>query len=280
LSLVKTAKEIWGARELVNQFVRRDLTVRYHQAVMGFAWALVNPALVVMSGLIIRFAFAKLSGRPLELGDASTLAIKAIPWSFFAGAMSLATVSIVSHANLIGKVYFVRETLPIATVLGQAFDTAIGTASVTLALLVFGFGFSAQALWVIPVTFFLLLFTMGCALLLSCANLFFRDVKYLVQILISFGLFLTPVFFGPEALGPRGAIAMLLFPIATFIQAIGLSVGQGLSLSTEQFVNVQGVETMVWSPWLLAYGAVISICTLLAGLVLFRKFSARFAEAA
>ncbi len=280
MSLVKTATEIWGARELVNQFVRRDLTVRYHQAVMGFAWALVNPALVVMSGLIIRFAFAKLSGRPLELGDASTLAIKAIPWSFFAGAMSLATVSIVSHANLIGKVYFVRETLPIATVLGQAFDTAIGTASVTLALLAFGFGFSAQALWVIPVTFFLLLFTMGCALLLSCANLFFRDVKYLVQILISFGLFLTPVFFGPEALGPRGAIAMLLFPIATFIQAIGLSVGQGLSLSTEQFVNVQGVETMVWSPWLLAYGAVISICTLLAGLVLFRKFSARFAEAA
>ncbi len=280
MSLVKTASEIWGARELVNQFVRRDLTVRYHQAVMGFAWALVNPALVVMSGLIIRFAFAKLSGQPLELGDASALAIKAIPWSFFAGAMSLSTVSIVSHANLIGKVYFVRETLPIATVLGQLFDTSIGTVSVAIALLAFGFEFSAQALWVLPVTLFLLLFTMGCALLLSCANLFFRDVKYLVQVLISFGLFLTPVFFGPEALGPRGAMAMLLFPIATFIQAIGLSVAEGRSLATEQFVNVQGIETMVWSPWFLVYGALVSVCTLLAGLVLFRKFSARFAEAA
>ena len=247
---------------------------------MGFAWALVNPALVVMSGLIIRFAFARLSGRPLELGDASALAIKAIPWSFFAGALTLSTASIVSHANLIGKVYFVRETLPIATVLGQAFDTAIGTASVTIALLVFGFGFSAQALWALPVAAFLMLFTMGCALLLSCANLFFRDVKYLVQVLISFGLFLTPVFFGPEALGPKGAIAMLLFPIATFIQAFGLSVAQGRSLSTEQFVNVQGIETLVWSPWLLVYGALISVCTLVLGLLLFRKFSARFAEAA
>ena len=108
------------------QFVRRDLTLRYVQAVMGFAWALFMPLLIVGAGMIFRIVLSTLANSPLEGKSILSLAAKALPWAFFSGALSTATSSIIGNSNLISKVYFPREVLPLSTVIAQSPDLVVG----------------------------------------------------------------------------------------------------------------------------------------------------------
>jgi lipopolysaccharide transport system permease protein len=270
--------DLWSARELVLQFVRRDLTVRYSQSSMGVLWAILNPALVVLSGLMIRLAISRMGGAPLDASAAADLALRALPWSFFAGALTVSTASIVAHASLIGKVFFVREAVPVSSVIGQSLDSLIGCVAVSVMLAALGFDFSLRLLWLLPTALCLVVFTMGVALVLSCANLFFRDVKYLVQVFVTFGLFLTPVFFGPEALGQRGSQMMLLFPVATFVQAFGVVARLDNTLMSTVSVATKDATVVVWTPWHAGYLMLVSMLMLVVGFVTFRRFSGRFAE--
>src|SRR5690349_12873475 len=219
-SLFAVVREVWDARDLVMQFVRRDITLRYTQAVMGFAWALLMPLLVVGAGMMFRIVLATISNNPLEGATIASLAAKALPWAFFSSALSMATQSIIGNSNLIGKVYFPREVLPLSTVIAQSPDIVVGLVVVAVIMPFVGAHLSWSGLWVFIVLPLLLLFTTGCALLLSCANLFYRDVKYIVQVLLNFGVFATPVFFEPQMLGPKGSTIMMLLPLSPFVQAM------------------------------------------------------------
>jgi lipopolysaccharide transport system permease protein len=277
VSIPRIIRDVWTSRELIGQFVRRDLTVRYSQASMGVLWAILNPALVVMSGLLIRLAMSQAAGAKLDGAIAVSIAIRSLPWTFFAGAMALSTASIVSHSNLISKVFFVREAVPLSSVIGQLVDTTIGSAMMVVVVLLIGTPLSVEWLWIVPCAVMLVLFTTGVSLILSCANLFFRDVKYLVQVAINFGLFATPIFFGPEMLGQRGAQLMLLFPVALFVQGFGIA-SESKSLLRQHDVVVHGQSVVTWPVWGLPYLLAVSVITLALGLVVFRKFSGRFAE--
>ncbi len=273
-------RELWRSRDLVYQFVLRDLTIRYVQAVMGFAWALLMPVLIVGAGVIFRLVVSTLSGKPMEGSSVASLAVKALPWAFFSGAISLSTQSILAHANLIGKIYFPRESLPIASVLAQSVDLLIGLAIVLLVIPFLGVNLGLTALWGLPVMFALMLFTVGCALIFSCANLFFRDVKYLVQVVLNFGVFATPVFFEPQLLGPVGSKIMMRLPLSPFIEAIDLAVVHNTNLLHPVLLMTPKGMVEVWAPWMLVYMAALSIGCFWAGLRVFRSASAKFAEMA
>src|SRR5438045_9003577 len=148
-SVASIIAEVWDARDLVMQFVLRDLTIRYTQAIMGFAWALLMPLLIVGAGMMFRVVVSTLSNTPLEGSSIASLAAKALPWAFFAGALSTATQSIIGNANLIGKVYFPRESLPLATVLAQSPDLVVGLVMLTIILPFIGVLLSWAALWVV-----------------------------------------------------------------------------------------------------------------------------------
>lgn len=272
--------ELWGARDLVMQFVMRDITVRYTQAVMGFAWALLMPLLIVGAGTVFRIAVSTLSSQPVEGFGIASLAVKALLWAFFSAGLQAATLSILAHANLLGKVYFPREALPIATVLAQCLDLSVGLVVLAIALPFFGVPLTWNLLWAPLLLVLLISFTIGCALILSCANLFYRDVKYIVQVLLNFGVFATPVFFEPQMLGVKGAAIMLRLPLSPFIQGIDLAVVRGHNLLQPLALATPKGLVDVWSPWLLAYAATTSILLLFGGLRMFRTASRRFAEMA
>lgn len=281
VSVARIAEELWAARDLVEQFVRRDITIRYTQAVMGFAWAILTPLLVVFAGLIMRYIMARASNEPLSSQSFAALAVKAIPWSFFSGAISMATVSVLAQAGLIGKVYFARETLPFASVLTQAFDSLIGAVAVAVLLVAIGIKVTLAIVWVPVLALLLLAFTLGLSLILSCANLFFRDVKYLVQVVLTFGVFVTPVFFEPYALGARGARFFYLQPLTPLFEGFRLSIVEGHNLLTTRWHALPNGETIIeWSPWMLAYAVVWSFGLLWLGARIFRRGSTRFAEVA
>ena len=279
-SVAAIIAEVWDARDLVMQFVIRDVTIRYTQAVMGFAWALLMPLLIVGAGMMFKVVVATLSNTPLEGSSIASLAAKALPWAFFAGAISTATQSIIGNANLIGKVYFPRESLPLATVLAQSPDLIVGLVMLTIILPFIGVSLSWAALWVVVMILLLITFTVGFALLLSCANLFFRDVKYIVQVVLNFGVFATPVFFEPQMLGRKGAAIMLALPLSPFVQAMDMAMVRGHSLLQTVTATTAKGPIVVWAPWMLGYAAASALVLLFIGMLVFRSGSSRFAEMA
>lgn len=274
-------KELWDARDLVVQFMLRDINIRYTQAIMGFAWALLMPLLIVGAGLVFRLVLATLSNTAIEGASVASLSVKAVPWAFFSGALTMATQSLLAHSNLIGKVYFPRESIPVASVLAQCSDLLVSLVMVAIIVPVVGVPLRMAMLWAVPVLVLLILFTTGWALILSCANLFFRDVKYILQVALNFGVFATPVFFEPQMLGRRGAPVMLALPLSPFIQAMDVAVVRGHSLLEPLTVqNTKGVALAVWQPWMLGYAAALAAAIFAIGLVVFRRTSSRFAEMA
>ena len=279
-SAIGVLRELWHSRDLLLQFALRDLTIRYVQAMMGFAWALLMPLLIVGAGVIFRIVVSSLSGQGLGGSGIASLAVKALPWAFFSGAISLSTQSIIAHANLIGKIYFAREALPIASVMAQAVDLLLGIVIVLILLPFFGVHMGLNALWAFPLLAALMLFTIGCALILSCANLFYRDVKYLVQVVLNFGIFATPVFFEPQMLGEKGAKIMMALPMSPFIEAFDLAVVRNENLLQVVMASTPKGDVQVWAPWMMAYMAALSIGVLWVGLRIFRGASSKFAEMA
>ena len=281
VSTLRIISELWDARELVIQFTLRDITVRYAQAVMGFAWALFMPCLIVAAGLIFRLAFSNASGAGGQTSGVASLLVKALPWAFFSAAISQSTQSILAYASLIGKVKFPREALPFASVIAQSVDLIVGSTLVALILPFLHVPLSWSLLWAPVLIVMLVLFVVGAGLILSCANLFYRDVKYIVQVLLNFGVFATPVFFEPQMLGPKFGALMLDLPLSPFIQGLDLAVVHGHNLLQPlQLPGSQGIMVTVWSPWMLGYALLLTIVVGWSGLRIFRRGSAHFAEMA
>ncbi len=192
-------------------------------------------------------------------------------WAFFAGAMNFATVSLLSNAALVTKIYFPREVLPLASIVAQGVDSLIGLAIILLLGPWLHLHWSMQVLWVPFLMLQLLLITTGLAFLFACANLFFRDVKYILQVLLTFGIFYTPVLLEPANLGKHG-ILMMINPLSPILEGLRLTLVEGASL-LDVIHAPNGL--LVWSPWFLG------LCERgrhhgdrLAGMVAFRRSAA------
>jgi ABC-type polysaccharide/polyol phosphate export permease len=276
---VIAVKEIWRYRELLYQLTLRDVRIRYKQAVMGFAWAVLMPGLIVAAGTLVRFAMAYMGGGTVEMNEIAGMAVKALPWSFFVGAIGFATNSLTGNLPLVSKIYFPREVLPLSATLAQSFDSTIGAVTVAIALPLLGIHYSLALLWVPVLALLIFLFTAGAALFLGCANLFFRDVKYIVQVLLTFGIFFTPVFFEPRMFGPLGARLMMLNPLAPLLEGLRLSVVEGHNLTVPLIqMASHGREVVAWSPWYLVYGALWAVLGFIGSALLFHRSEAVFAE--
>ena len=273
-------QDLMGSRELLYQLTRRDITIRYKQAVMGFGWALFMPLLIVFSGLVVQLALANFAGRSLSAAGSGGMAVKAVPWAFFVGAIGFATNSLVQNISLVTKVAFPRAVLPLSAVGAQCFDSGIALVALAIVLPVMGAVQLSWALLWVPVMLVLLVgFTIACSLFLSCANLFFRDVKYIVQVLLTFGIFFTPVFFEPAMFGQRGAAIAMLNPMSPMLEGLRLSVTAGHNLLEPLTTTLaNGVSVTVWSPWYLVYAVVVTLLGLPATALLFQRSQYAFAE--
>jgi lipopolysaccharide transport system permease protein len=263
------------ARHVLLQLTLRDLRVRYKQAVMGFGWALVMPIVIVLSGLVIRLGMAQLTGGSVVSMDVLGVAVKAVPWGFFIGGIGAATASISGNVPLVLGVYFPREVLPAATLLAQAVDSLIAASAVTLILLVTGFMPTATIVWIPVLALLLVVLTTAAALLLSAANVFFRDVKYIVQIFITFGIFYSPVFYEPSMLGRKIGGIILLNPLSPILEGFRLCVIGGHNLLVP-LVSPTGFP--VWEPWYLLYSAGWAAASLTVSWLTFRRVGPLFAE--
>lgn len=212
-------RELIEYRHLLMILAWRDIKIRYKQSVMGFLWAIFMPLLIVAAGIIVKKGISIISGKPLELSDLASITVKALPWSFFIGTVRFATNSLVSNRNLVEKIYFPREVFPLAAVLANLFDFGIASIATIVILGIMGVGISVHILWVPLLILCLVLFSAGVGMLMSCANLFFRDVKYLVEVILTFAIFFTPVFYEASMFG-KWETLLLMNPVGAILECV------------------------------------------------------------
>ncbi len=278
--LVEAARELVQSRGLLYELTLRDVRIRYKQAVMGFGWALFMPVLIVLAGCLVRLALMHGAGGTVDRDEIAGLAVKSLPWAFVVGSIGFATPSLTNNMNLVSKVYFPREVLPLASLLAQSFDSTVGVAVLMVVLLVLGTIHLAALVWVPVLALLLFVLTAAACLFLSCANLFFRDVKYIVQVMVTFGIFFTPVLFEPSMLGPKWARLIMLNPLAPLLEGLRLSVVRGHDLLlplTTPATHAAGV-VVEWNPWWLVYAALWATGGLLVSALLFHRSESIFAE--
>jgi ABC-type polysaccharide/polyol phosphate export permease len=216
-----------------------------------------------------------MAGGKLNPAELAGIAVKSVGWSFFTGALGFGTASITANLALVTKVYFPREVLPLSTVLTQTVDSTIGAIAVALIIPWLGVGLHWSLLWLPLLLGLLILLTTGVTLIAACGNVFFRDAKHLVQIVVSFGIFFTPVFFRADTFGPRGARYMLINPLGPILEGLRLAVVEGHNLLVP-IVSAGG--TLAWSPWFLAWSAGWAVFGTLAAAVIFHRAEFAFAE--
>ncbi len=221
--MIELVRQLRRHRDLLYMIVWRDIRIRYKQSVMGFLWAILMPVLIVAAGVVVKVGMAQVSGKPLRLADLTTVTLKSLPWAFFVGSVRFSSSSLLANSKLVAKIAFPRSVFPISAVLSQAFDFAVASTVLLALLAVSSVGASLQLVWVPALLGLLFLLVAGLALLLSAANLFFRDVKYIVDVALTFAIFFTPVFFDVTLFGPRGWVLMLN-PVAPILEGLKAAV--------------------------------------------------------
>jgi ABC-type polysaccharide/polyol phosphate export permease len=204
----------------------RDIKVKYKQSVMGFLWAILMPLIITSAGVVVKVGLSKVSGRPVLVTEIVGVAVKALPWAFFVASIRFSTNCLALNANLVTKIAFPRAVFPLSAVASQLFD--LGVASVVLvAVLIFApIPITPAIAWVPVLLLILVVQVCGFGLLLSAANLFFRDVKYLVEVVLTFAIFFTPVFYDAALFGKWGTL-LLLNPVAPILEGLSACIAGG-----------------------------------------------------
>lgn len=203
-------------RELLFQMVKRDLLLRYKQTVMGFGWAIFMPLIntVVFSVVFTRVAPLQ-TPVPYPLYAYSGL----WAWNFFAASLRFSVVSLTGNPSLVGKVYFPREIFPFSSVLVSLVDFAVSAAPL-VALMIYYRVWPTSSIVLLPLVLLVHIgFTAGIGLLISVANLFYRDVKYLFELVLSVWMFMTSVLYPLDAIGGTFASVVRLNPMTPIIDA-------------------------------------------------------------
>lgn len=212
--------------ELLLMLTWREIAIKYKQSVMGFFWAILMPCLIVLAGLIVRAGVAHMSGTPLPPDAVAGLTVKALPWAFFVSAIRFATNSLAANSNLVTRSNCPRIVFPLASVLSALFDLAIALVPLVIVLAIVGVPVTWSLLWVPLLMALMVALVAGLGILLATANLFYRDVKYIVEVLLTFGIFFTPVLYEAQMLG-KWQTWVILNPLAPLLEGLHAAVVLG-----------------------------------------------------
>lgn len=268
-------RDLIRSRELLLDLIWKDLRVRYRYAAMGFLWAILEPLLMT---LILSFVFSIVFRyRPgAEALDPETpfavfLLCGLIFWNLASRSISDGAKSLVANRQLVGKVNFPREIIPYASIGVNLFNFCIGFLIFLALHLVLGGGLGTTALLVAPLLLLQLALITGLALLLSCVNVFFRDVEYITDVLLVFGFYASPIFYDPSLVQ---AIAADMPQLAWAVQLYWLNpMACLITAYRDVLLNEQ------WPEWqLVAWPAALAAGLLIVGLTVFRRRAGRFAD--
>jgi lipopolysaccharide transport system permease protein len=252
--------DFWNYRELLYFLAWREVKVRYKQAALGAAWAIIQPLFTM---IIFTLFFGRLAGVPSDGIPYPLFSFCAlVPWTYFAGTLGLAGNSLVSNANLVTKVYFPRVLLPAATVISGMLDFVIGSVFLFFMMIYYHVKPGWNLLFVPVFVISLMLLALGISMLLAAINVRYRDVKYALPFIIQIWLFVTPIIYPVTYLPVKYQKVLALNPMAGIVEGL-----RACLFSTHPM------------PWkLIEISWAVTLVLLIGGALYFRKTERTFAD--
>jgi ABC-type polysaccharide/polyol phosphate export permease len=244
---------------MIRYLVIRDLKVRYRRSVLGFAWSFLNPLLMMVVFAIVFTALRQRSIAKYPIFLLSGL----LPWQWFSNAVIAASSSIASNAALVRKVYFPREVLPLVAVLSNMVNYLLALIPYVAFMLFFRVPVTPWIALLPLVMIVQFLFTFGLGLILCTADVFYRDTKEILQVVMRLWFFLTPIFYSPDALsGTMARWVNTLNPMSPLVCAYRAILYTGAPLQYRSLVPGLG----------------LSLLLIIIGYIVFSQYDGVFAE--
>lgn len=251
---------LWSRRELLWYWTKREVSVRYKQSFLGIAWAILQPAALAIIFTIVFSYFVKIDTGDLPYPIFAYTAL--VPWMFFANSITQGTPSLVRQMNLITKSAFPREILPLGVV-GAALVDFLFSFTILIALLIFfGIPITLHAFWTLVLIILQICLSVGILLFGSALNVFFRDIRFLVPLVIQIWMFASPVVY------PIDLVPERLLPIYMLNPMVGI-------IESYRAIFLFGLPPL-WSA--LAIGGAVTIFLLVSGFIFFKRVEPSFAD--
>ena len=205
-----------GYKDLLFVFIWREFSIRYKQSLIGILWAILQPVSMM---LLFTFIFTyvmpmRVTKYPYILFFYAGL----LPWSFFSSSLNYSIPSLTNHYNLVTKIYFPREVLPISGIAVAVVDFLCAAAFYFVLLLIYGHKITSTFWWFIPLFFLLIVFTTAVGLLLACINVYYRDVKLATNFMLKIWFFCTPVFYSIDKVSLKLKFLLFLNPLSFIVE--------------------------------------------------------------
>lgn len=254
-------RDLWRYRELLYFLARRDVVVRYKQAVIGAAWAVLRPTLTM---LVLTLVFSYFARIPSGAVPYPILVLAGLlPWQLFQGSLAATSSSLVANAQLISKVYFPRLLVPMSVVLAGLADFAISLLVLGVLMLWYGVHPGWQVLCLPIFLMLALLAAFGSGLWFGALAVRYRDVTHIVPVLLQVGLYVSPVGYSVEIVPERFRLLYSLNPMVGVIEGF-------------RWTLLGGQVSPDWFAMLLA--TILILALTLSGVWYFRKTERRFAD--
>ncbi len=259
--MVSYIRELVAYRELLWRWVIRNIKVRYKQSFLGVLWAILQPlATALLFALVFSF-FVRVDtdGVPYLLFYYCAL----LPWTFFASSVSFGTQSLVSNLNLVTKIYFPKEILPLSAVLASLVDFCVAVTIYVVMMVIYHVPVGPSLLLLPVVLIIQVLLSVGVVLLASALNVFYRDIRFVVPLGMQLWMYLTPVIYPSSQVPERfRTLYMVINPMAGLIDSY-----RRIALAAE------------WPHYgYLLSSAVVSVILLLVGYGFFKRSEPVFAD--
>jgi len=273
-SVCQVPFDLIRAREILWGLVWREIKARYRYAVLGFLWAIIEPiTLMLLLLFVFTFVFKQRIPAPNsgEIPMATQILCGLIFWQYFAMSVSSATLSLIYHQNLVKKLYFPREVIPLSSVIYPIVNLCIGFITLIVIHLILQRSLSINILWIFIIFPILFCFSAGLGLLLSAGHIHFRDIGNMVNVGLTFGFYASPVFYPLEWVKTaceNQSLPQWLYYLYVMNPMAGILTNFRESILYGKIPHL---------PFLL-YSAFISMFLLFIGIYVFRKQSATFSD--
>ncbi len=251
---------------VLHHLIAKDFKVRYRNMSLGIFWSLLNP-LIMMS--VLTFVFTKVHGSDIRYYPLFLL-MGYVPYNFFTLAWASGTNSIVDNSSLIKKVPFRRELVPLSVVLANTLHYGIQLGLLLLAVALF-IGVNIHWVWIPVVMLLQVVFVCGAALACSALDVYYRDVRYIVESANLVLFWLVPIFYSFDQVPPKYVWLFELNPIAAVVLITRRVLLDGVSPGVTLSLNYSQLGTL----WKLS---LVSFTTLAIGLWIFRSIQRNFSD--
>jgi lipopolysaccharide transport system permease protein len=246
-------------RDLLIALSAHRLKVRYKQSVLGIAWAIIQPTALMLIYTLVFSIVSKVKSTGVPYAVFAYAAL--LPWSFFSTALTNATNGLVSHAQLVTKVYFPREILPISYVVAALVDLAVASLVMMGLMFYYHVSITPQIVWIIPITLVMTAFVSACALVFSAMQVRVRDIGMAMPLLLQLWMFASPVVYPLKQVPLKFRDWYVLNPMVGVIENFRAA--------------LLGTEFDFHSLWI---SAIVSACLLPLSYLYFKRIEATVAD--